>query len=320
MSEEQYASITRFLPDHGGLRAWVQASRLIGQLNLHLPIGLGEALAYSITGKFSLTLSLLIHGFGVVDGLFVSYSNDVADAEADARNTTFALFSGGSRVIAEGKLTKRALAIASFVMLGCMWAFASALAFAFARPLALGFAAVAVLLMHGYSFPPLRLSYRGGGEVLQGLGLGVVLPLFAYYGQTGELATFPWATLIPLFMLWHAANVASSLPDTPSDRECGKRTYPVRKGERRSRRDALVIISAAGLLALVTGPALPLVAKLLIVGPAALMVAMSARLVPTADATDRAACKRVVMLDVSAVNLVHGWWLASLVYTAGTRP
>lgn len=315
----KYEGITRLLPDRGGLRAWVQASRLIGQLNLHLPIGVGECLAYAVTGRFSPTLSLLVHGFGVVDGLFVSYSNDVADAEADARNTTFALFSGGSRVIAEGKLSKRALTTASLVMLGLMAAFTSLLALAFARPLSTVFCVAAVLLMWGYSFSPLRLSYRGGGEVLQGLGLGVVLPLFAYYGQTGELASFPWATLIPLFLLWHAANVASSLPDTPSDRECGKRTYPVRKGEQSARRDALVIITAGAIVAPMTGPSLPLVARALMIGPAALMVAMSAKLVPSADATDRAACKRVVMLDVSAVNLVHGWWIASLAYTTGMR-
>ena len=48
----------------------------------------------------------------------------------------------------------------------------------------------ALLLLWLYSFKPVRLSYRGGGEILQALGTALVLPLLGFYAQSGSLAPF----------------------------------------------------------------------------------------------------------------------------------
>ena len=39
-----------------------------------------------------------------------------------------------------------------------------------------------------YTLPPLRLNYRGGGELLEMLGVGLALPLYNVYLQAGAMA------------------------------------------------------------------------------------------------------------------------------------
>lgn len=313
---DKYSSLLGWLPPDSKLRAWIQASRLIGQLNLLLPLALAQVLAWSITGHFSLATCVWIHLFGFLDGLFISYANDVADAEADSRNTTFDLFSGGSRVIPEGKLTRKALAVGAFIMLAgivIMTAFMTP-----SRPLTSVFTLAGIFLMHGYSYPPLRLSYRGHGEALQAIGLGIVLPLLAYYVQSGELTTFPWLVLVPLLLFGYAGNIASALPDSPSDAACDKRTYPVRLGDRRARAHATAYI-AAGIALSAVAAALAtttlvhaLVAVALIAVPAGLTLVICVRLIPSADPTARALVRRYVVAAASSINLVFCGWIAAL--------
>jgi 1,4-dihydroxy-2-naphthoate octaprenyltransferase/chlorophyll synthase len=97
-------------------------------------------------------------------------------------------------------------------------------------------AAVGMLaLFVPYTFTPLRLNYRGGGEWLEGLGIGVALPCFHLFLQSGEL----WLRslwLLPGFaMLALASAVASGLADEQSDRRGGKRTYVSEYGNRAAR-------------------------------------------------------------------------------------
>lgn len=313
----KYGVLMRFLPRNDKVRAWVQASRLIGQLQLHLPMWLAQGLAYALTGTFSVGACVWLTLFGIFDGLFISYANDVADAETDARNSTFQLFSGGSRVIVEGKLTRKALAIGALLMLGAM----VALCFdaQSQRPLVWGFFAAAFFLMHAYSFAPLKLSYRGHGEALQMLGCGVVLPLLAWYIQTGDLERFPWLTLGPFALFAYAGNILSALPDVPSDAECHKRTYPVRRGELPARREAFAMILAGVIMGTVLAyqEGLPLLAVALVVMPASLVMVIAWKLIPRADAMNRTEVRRYVMALATAINCVFCWWLSGLVFSKG---
>ncbi|MGF1466171.1 MAG: prenyltransferase [Sandaracinaceae bacterium] len=294
------------------MRAWLQAARPLAHANIAPALVFGQALAFVQGRGFDLGLAVLIHAFGVLDHLFIVFANDVADREVDALNETATVFSGGSRVLIEGKLSPRALGLAAAVAGAGLFALSAMAAVLFDRLWLVAFAACALLLLYVYSFPPLRLSYRGFGEVAQGLGVGVVLPLVGYYGQAGDLTDLPWRTLAPLFLLSFVGNIVTALPDTPSDAAGGKRTWPVQRGQARARRDAVVLVGAALLIAAAVGPA-PSPAWLgAAFGLPTLFLVTSLRWLRRGDA-GTPACARFVFFLGGAIALTPLSWATALV-------
>src|SRR5690554_5300525 len=225
--------------------AWVQAARPLAAANVAVPLILGQALAYAAHGRFAWGLFGAVQLLGILNQLFIVFANDFADREADALNPSPSVVSGGSRVIQEGKLAPEALRKAAWLMLGAMVLVAVILALIHR----LWWLPLLVLagagLLWAYSFAPLRLSYRGYGELLQGLGIGVVLPIIGFYAQAGSFDAFPWLGLLPCFLLGYVGNLLTALPDYPGDRAASKRTYPVRFGQFAARRHALELLGVA---------------------------------------------------------------------------
>ena len=77
---------------------------------------------------------------------------------------------------------------------------------------------------------PVALSYRGGGELLQMVGVGLVLPLIGYVAQAGSFEGFPWMLLAVALPLELTCAMCTALPDQPSDAAAGKRTTAVWMG------------------------------------------------------------------------------------------
>ncbi|MEO0421608.1 MAG: prenyltransferase [Pseudomonadota bacterium] len=221
--------------------AWVRAARPAAQSNIAPSLILGQVLALALVGQFSWSIFAWLLLFGVFDQLYIVFANDVADVETDRRNHTATPFSGGSRVLTDGQLSRRDLAIAALLCAVLLVSVTGVLAVAYARPLAPIFAGLAVLLLWAYSYRPLRLSYRGGGELLQVLGIGVVLPTLGYYAQAGTLSAFPWLLLLATLPMQLAGAIGTALPDEPSDRESAKRTLAVRLGQGGAQRLALAL-------------------------------------------------------------------------------
>lgn len=212
------------------LTAWVQASRLPSQSYIFFPLLLGQAFHYAQTGQFSGTIFVLLHLYGLFLQLFIVYANDRADIETDRLNTTYTMFSGGSRTLVNGLISIRENSTAILTVIICNAAVGIALTALFQRTLALPLIVVSLGLLWMYSFPPVRLSYRGAGEILQMLGVGLVLPVFGYYGQAGTLNNFPVHVLTFILPCQLACAMATALPDEPSDRASCKRTAPVLLG------------------------------------------------------------------------------------------
>ena len=209
-----------------GLRAWLKAARPLAQANIAGPLLLGQGLAFAKLGTFSWSVLGLVAAFGIADHLFIVFANDYADRDHDTGERT--LFSGGSGVLQNGDLAAKSLGRAAVVM-GVSLLILGGL-FVPHSPWPLVLAIAALVLLWAYSYPPLRLSYRGGGEWLQGLGVGGVLPLFGYAAQAGELASFPWSVGAGCVLLAASANIATALPDLVADRRAKKRTLAVKKG------------------------------------------------------------------------------------------
>lgn len=295
--------------------AWIQAARPLAQINIALPLLLGQALAFAALGRFSVGLMYCAGVFGTLVQLVIVFVNDFADRETDARNTTFSRFSGGSRVLPEGRIAPASLRRAALVMLALLGLFCGGLAFA-GRPWAPMFALATALLVWAYNHPPLRLAYRGHGELVQGIGVGVVLPLAGYYLQAGTLAGFSWQALVPLLFLGYTGNILTALPDAPSDRASGKRSYPVRRGEWVARRHALELLLMAAAMGSWVVPGLSLLGTALAAAPTLGMVALAVPLLGSADAESRSECERFVLLAAGAGHLLLLNWALVLVVRA----
>ncbi|HVI02428.1 MAG TPA: prenyltransferase [Enhygromyxa sp.] len=295
--------------------AWVQAARPLAAANVAVPLILGQALAYSAHGRFSWSLFGLIGLLGTLNQLFIVFANDFADREADALNPSPTVVSGGSRVIQEGKLPAQALRKAAWLMLAAMLVLALWIALMHGRGwlplLVIGGAA----LLWAYSFAPLRLSYRGYGELLQGLGVGVVLPIIGFYVQAGSFDALPWLGLAPCFVLGYVGNLLTALPDYPGDRAANKRTYPVRFGQFLARRHALELLAVAAGFGWLVVPSLPWWGVALIIVIPLLPILAAARLLGSADAGNRGECLRFVMLGAGAANLTMVAWMVAALLT-----
>ena len=140
-----------------------------------------------------------------------------------------------------------------------------------------------------------------------------VLPLTGFHLQGASWGAFPWAALMPAFLLGYAGNLSTALPDYPSDRASGKRSYPVRRGQRRARRDSVLLIAAAALLTPLAAPHEGTGRWAWMLGAMAwLPLAPNLRSLPHAYAEAREACTRFVLLNGAAISLCWLGWIAAL--------
>lgn len=211
-------------------RAWLKAARLPAQSNIAIPILVGLALGRSGSTSWSATNAALAFAFGLFIQLSIVFTNDAFDVETDRHNATFTPFSGGSRVLVDGLLSRGAVARAAAASALTAIAVSVALGARTGSLLPPSLALAGVLLSWAYSAPPLSLAYRGGGELLQVAGTAIVLPLFGFAAQRGSLAAFPWLVLASLVPIRLACAIATALPDEPSDRAARKRTLVVLLG------------------------------------------------------------------------------------------
>lgn len=211
-------------------RAWIKASRITSQSYIALPLVLGQLLATKQTGHWDWTIFAIVQAFGLFDQFYIVFANDVADYEADQHNDAPTMFSGGSRVLVDQDLTRRELAIGAVLMAGLALGCGALLTFGFGKLAALPLAATGLILLWAYSYSPFKLSYRGGGELLQMLGVGAVLPLLGFAAQADTIADFPWAVLAMTLPASLATAMCTALPDEPADRRADKHTTAVAWG------------------------------------------------------------------------------------------
>lgn len=215
------------------VHAWVKAARPLSLANLFFPLLMGQALALQAHGQWSWPLFTGIMLYGWLQQLTIVFLNDYFDYDADLANHLPTPFSGGSRVLQDGDLEPIQLLRAGLTTAGLVLLLGVVLSLG-GRPLMLVLFAGGLALLAAYSAPPIRLNYRGGGELLQGLGCGGLLPVIGFYGITGSLDHFPWLLLVPFVILHTANSIATALPDAPADAMAGKRTLPAMLGPLRA--------------------------------------------------------------------------------------
>ncbi len=195
-----------------------------------LPVALGILIAAAHGFFDPLTATLTIVGAALAH-LGVNVSNDVFDASlgADDANVTPTKFSGGSRVIQYGLLTRGRMAGISAGLFLAAAAIGVVLFVLHGSPALVAIAVAGLVVGLGYTAPPLKLVYRGFGEVAVALAFGPLLLLGAYAVQTGgALAWEPLVASIPHALLVALILYVNEIPDRRGDARAGKRTLPVR--------------------------------------------------------------------------------------------
>jgi 1,4-dihydroxy-2-naphthoate polyprenyltransferase len=195
-----------------------------------VPVVLGILIAAS-DGSFDLLTAILtVIGASFVQ-LAINVSNDVFDTAqgADDANVTPTQFSGGSRVIQYGLVTFRQMATLAFAFYAAAAAVGLLLLVLRGSPALLVIGVVGFIVGLGYTAPPLKLVYRGLGEIAVAVGFGPLMLLGAYVVQTrGALSWEPFVASIPIALLIALVLYVNEIPDRRGDARAGKRTLPVR--------------------------------------------------------------------------------------------
>lgn len=209
---------------------FLRATRLPFLSATIVPVLLGIAVAAAHGAFDLLTAMLTIIGASFVQ-LGLNVANDVFDTlqGADDANVTPTRFSGGSRVIQYGLVSLRQMAsMATLFYVGAGVIGLVLLALRGSTALLL-IGLVGIVVSLAYTAAPLKLVYRGLGEIAVAVGFGPLMVLGAFVVQTrGALAWEPFVVSIPIALLVALILYVNEIPDRRGDARAGKRTLPVR--------------------------------------------------------------------------------------------
>jgi len=210
-----------------------RATRLPFTIATVVPVLLGAAVA-AYHGYFNPLLLILTLVGAVSIHLGLNMANDYFDTKlgADEINKTPTPFSGGSRIIQYGLLTPSSVITLStlFYLMGI----GIGLYLAFLR----GFIPILSIMLLGfllsffYTAPPIKLAYRGLGELAVGTGFGPVIVMGSYYVQAQSFHITPLLASIPVGILIALILYVNEIPDMQSDAKAGKITLVVRLREK----------------------------------------------------------------------------------------
>ena len=205
------------------LNSWWLAVKPESLPKVLVPTTVGCSLGFSVAPAFDPLLAAMALGLALCAQWAIVLLNDYADREADAAHQARFPEHIDPRVLVAGLLRPgQVLGVGLLAALGVL--VLSALMASYQRPFVPYLGLAGLVVFAAYSFAPLRLNYRGGGEILEVVGVGILLPLTGYYIAAGSLPTDNGHLLVPLALYALVGALASGLKHEPADRENGKRT------------------------------------------------------------------------------------------------
>ncbi len=217
------------------LKLWIRATRAPFFQAVIIPAFLGAAVAWYETGLFFIWYFLLAVIGVVCLNAGTNLANDYFDhkSRADDINKEATRFSGGARVIQEGLISPAKIYQASLIFF-CL-AGLIGLYLTYARGLVvLIIGIVGILSGYFYTASPIRIGYRGWGELLVGLNCGPLVVLGAYYVQAQTLSVAALFVSVPVGLLITAVLYINQFPDYTPDKLSEKRTLVVKIGRERA--------------------------------------------------------------------------------------
>lgn len=227
------------------LKIWWKATRAPFLTTSAISVLLGSVIAWV---EFE-TLNLLYFFLTLLGVIFIhtgaNLANDYFDHKSgcDEINKTLTPFSGGSRVI-QDKLIKPSNILAGslvFFLLACL--IGLYLNFLIPGNVILILGLIGALIGFFYTAQPIRLGYRGFGEVWVGLCFGPLIVVGTYYVQVQEFSLEPLLASIPLGILVGLILYINEFQDYEADKGAGKKTSIVILGKERAAKVYCLLIA-----------------------------------------------------------------------------
>jgi putative NADPH-quinone reductase/1,4-dihydroxy-2-naphthoate octaprenyltransferase len=233
-------------------RAWLAALRLQFYPMTLLAYTIGSEAANS---RKSISLPTYALGYATLF-LFEAatvFINEWFDFDSDRINRNGGLFTGGSRVLIDGRIERPSMlgAIAASILAatGLLAVLLALEPTSSLLPTGMLYAVFALLAL-SYTAPPLKLAHRGFGELDVAVTHASGALLAGYVAQGGSWTSIvPWALSVPLGVAVLPSILLAGCPDRTADQAAGKRTLAVILGKDCTARLATVAALAAPVLA-----------------------------------------------------------------------
>ncbi|MDY6951607.1 MAG: prenyltransferase [Thermodesulfobacteriota bacterium] len=218
------------------LGAWLRIMRLQFYPMTFIAYSLGAAVAAGQGLSFRLHLYLFGYAYLFLLEVCTIFANELYDLPTDRINRNASPFNGGSRVLVEEKLGPNEVKRALFLLV-CLLV-PSGLLLALSCPPASRSPAMVLLIAGvplglGYTVPPLKLCYRGMGELVVALTHSPYVIACGFVFQSGSWKDpTPWILSVPLFFAVLAAITLAGVPDHRADKRASKNTFSVLFGEK----------------------------------------------------------------------------------------
>lgn len=235
------------------LVSWLKVARFQFYPMTLIAYSLGTAAASLFSGHFNSGAYLWGCVLLFLIELLTILCNEYFDYSTDILNKNYSLFTGGTRMLVEGKISfseiKTAICITSALVVICAYLLLESTSAASRWPVFI-MAAVSLVLGVGYTVPPLKFCYRGLGEFIVSTTHSPVVIMCGFVFQEGRWnSLLPWLFSIPLFFAVMGAITLAGIPDCSADRVGLKRTISVILGPRRAAILSIVFTAAAALSA-----------------------------------------------------------------------
>ena len=210
---------------------WLTLFRLGATVRGVLPFLLGVVIAWSQGYPIDWRI-LLLSSVAVICVMLMTFLvNEFFDYEVDIANKDYHLFSGGSRILPMGLIRRRHAIIAAYILAAITIGIGLWLYLGFhTGPLTIPLGAAAILIGYFYTASPVRLSYRGWGEVSIWFTCGWLATITGYYLQVGQFNTVTTLVSLPGAFGIFLVILINEIPDIKSDKLSGKNNLAVRLG------------------------------------------------------------------------------------------
>lgn len=212
------------------LHSWLKIARLQFYPMAWVAYTLGAVAARAEFNSFDARVYWIGYAGLFLIELCAVLANEYYDIGTDRINKNAGLFTGGTRMLVEGKIRVKNIkwvictAILAIFGTGALIVRVSG----FSPALVYSLFAAGLFMGLGYTTPPVKFCYRGTGELIVGIthSLYVILCGFAFQAATLRSA-LPWLLSGPLFLAILAAIILSGIPDWHADKAVSKKTLAV---------------------------------------------------------------------------------------------
>ena len=203
---------------------------------------MGVLLAIVSGVEFSYTYFLFGYAIMLPAHLSLSYSNNYFDIEVDKFNIPISI-SGGTKILIENPELRPICKKIAIGLIILSITLASIFLILFSYPITfLSFIIFGNLLGWFYTAPPIRLAYRGLGEIANMINMGLLMPGIGYWTMSGNLDLFFSIFAIAFFLYGLNFMIIVETPDMEGDKIAKKKTFVTKIGRKNSYKIIILVL------------------------------------------------------------------------------